>query len=322
MARALEKAMIDYGRARLTGSASSYDLALLEHKIWKLVKQRHGARVTKKVGERRDWMSKEFGGSTSTYDQRAKIFNAGKWAHVLFEKMDKDNMPLIHASEIVTHIKEGLKLDPSGKPKVLLEQVLESYTGQYKDIRAVQWVTQPRSKRPADRKKGRRGIGPKSPEAVSLGIRSRKYKEDVKALTKEFLDASLATLDHTDPYLRDKIIESFNLSIDQTVEEFRYELDTLKKETRLGFKSIHQVGKRRFDVACEVLQLHDAAYGKPIDMKKVARRMRIRARDLHPDRNPTPEAKEEYQAVTDAFKTLQDYARSMNGRNNGPDTAK
>lgn len=303
MSQRLEKVMMSYSRARLTEAASSLELARLEHQIWELMKAKHGKKVTKQVGERRDWMQKQFGGNTTTYDHRANIYNAGKWAHVLFEKIDSKELPLAHASLIAAHVKAGVKMYIGIKPKVFMEQILTEYRGTPNSITTIKW-------KPGSRKNQ---VNAESIPPASVVAHSRQLKIEVNRLAEAYMARTMESVEKDlDPYLRDKILENFKLSIDQTVDEFRREIETYKRDIK---RRAQPVGKRRFDLACEVLSFN-GTYGKPIDIKEVARKMRIRARDLHPDVNPSPEAKKEYLAVTDAFSVLQEYARSTNGKAN------
>lgn len=271
-------------RQLVQDKAPSLEVARLEKKIWDIVKPTRGVEV-----RHRDWFKQTFGGNTSYYEARWYIYKS-RWAHPLFEEVDSGRMPWRTALS-ARHRINSLARRHKQKHTEVLKKVLEQYDGTFRSIAkaTVEGETV------IDVSDGR----------DSLNKLSKTFKANVKQAANLYVTEALHKM-NVDPEERRKLAEDFVIDVDQVSHQLMKNLFRCRKGAREN--GLIKIGIRRFKWACEVLGI-EATFGQDVDLKLVGRMVRRRARDLHPDRNKNPHAKEEYDNVNRANEILLAYCR-------------
>src|SRR3972149_977346 len=271
-------------------NAGSEKLAILEEQIW----QRCRAEVGPGKLNRRDWLMAKFGGPVSEYSERGSIHMAGKWAHVLFDKIDSGFIGRNSAFRLCVQVKKIHEATKRPHDEII-QELLSNWKGSLRGIGI-------------DIKKSDRPIG---------AVGSRQFGIEMMSLVERFLESECG------PSVRESsraaLAEGFRTSLEQLIDEFRHSISTTKERSRS--EAITRIGYSNFSWACEVLGL-SLKFGQRIGdheidkFKKLAARNRLRrSRDLHPDRNTAPAATEEFQAVQEAFRVINQYLEMMRSKN-------
>lgn len=274
-------------------------LVRLEQAIWEQLKlsQGRGATKTPEVGERRDWFFKRYGGSVSNYEHRATIYNAGPWAHNLFDKVDSGILKLSFAAIAVRRAKQigrqYLITYDAALPQAL-DELIQSGIKSVKESR------------------------PKVPIETALEIfdqgntaNSKVFYRKVMTLAASFIEVSFKDR-YVDEYYKQRLVDDFNDSLELLIQEFRKKINQTKRDTIDD--GIKEVGAAKFAWACEVLGLA-YEFGAPVDMRLAKKRKQKRALELHPDRNQNnPKAGEELDNVMEAYAVLENYSNKNNRR--------
>lgn len=286
-------------RVRLTHKAGSKERARLEHELWNAVKLlcRLGE-LESDVRERRVWFQTTFGGTVREYDDRSIILNSGTWAHTLFDCVDNADLRLDYAVLMVRRAKE-LAAPRKMKPGDALEQVYKQFDGTPRSIReaALKRVVEPEVK----------GNGAFS------GARSKDLRAQIMHLVEEYVRDATEGWD-MDDYHKTSVQEDFRISMDQLVDELFDNMSRAKIQTRR--ENIARIGAEKFAWACEVLAV-PGKFGREIDMQRVMKQKRARLRDLHPDRNESESAVQEFRYVNEAYGILKAYAANFKRGKNG-----
>jgi hypothetical protein len=308
-AEKLEELKQAYRKALAAGNFSSLARVEMEDEMW----ERHKALTSGTLREgykqqRRDWFVSIFGHATSGYENRATIYNAGPWAYRLFDMLDKGLIKLSTASRMIAEVK-AVAVKKNVTNEEALAGLFSSYNGTPRSLGLVRG-------RPVSLREpilSAEASAEVDVDAVSFDTYdsnlsvSRTYKRNVLALTSKYLTHVVP-----DKNTRDLIRQGFELSLGQLIEEMRNNVNKVRISDRRAERE-EVVSVDQFTWACEVLGL-PFAYGDVFDIVRVNRAKMRRARDLHPDRNPTPEAKTEYQAVLEAFETMQKYSKKRESK--------
>lgn len=272
---------------------SQKELAEYEHQLWSLyvLNIPKGSRP-----QRRDWLKEEFGGTNYDYEIRATLLAAGVNADVLWGRI-RQGMPLRTALRL---FREAKKLSVSSN--VTLFDALNKQLQDYDSLSAVSVTLDGRVIK-------RKEIGAKpSSKPVEFPSNIKLLKQNVRALIDKYLE-SFADLDSFRlKEIRKEAIEWIEDGLD-TFNRKLYKLKSDDKEEQLI-----KIGKTRFTQAVEILGLSPSQYifGKPIPLKNAKRSFFKRIGPLHPDKNEGSREKEqEYQAVIDAYRLLEQYAEQF-----------
>jgi hypothetical protein len=286
---------VEYAALREAGNAGQLRLAVLEHQIWNQLKldQKDGL-DTSPVEMRRNWFHRRFspkyGGNISDYMLRNAIYNAGSWAHPLFDRVDHGFIKLSAAALVVREAKKmakGSGIDQS----TALARIIETPT---------------KCKQPA----------PISTESDitfdgSAGTNSKAFLHKAHALAAAYVEVAFAST-YIDKYYKDRLIADFKDSLDLAVAELRKGIYKTKLDTKDD--GIQEIGETNFVWACEVLGF-TYSFGDPVDMKAVKTRKNKRSLELHPDRNQdSPGVRAEFERVQEAYIILESYSRKSNRR--------
>jgi hypothetical protein len=283
----LHDAQVNYKALRNSGGISQFELARAEHELFQ-----HFVRVFGDNHDtaQRNWLVKNIGlDSAATYENRATLYHQRSWTMPLFEKVEGKIMSLATATRLTRTVKQYAKRHGISRIEAL-QKFLGGFDGTAESLRAID---------------ANRSI---SSFDSTVQTASLKFKQQVVALSAGFIEQVLQDMPEAALY-RQRLTESFTLSQEQLIEELRYSIHKIKADTRRA-QADEVVDVTSFEWACEVLGLVDFTFGKKIDLIRASRAKFRRARELHPDRNAAPQAVEEYQAVLEAYKVLEHYART------------
>jgi len=285
--------LMDRYRELVERNAPSIDLARLEKEIWAIVKVNRDVALRRRI-----WFAEVFGGNTVYYENRWHIFRK-KWARPLFDEVDSKRMTW--KSAITAYRRSNFLARRHGmKPGKVLKRVMEQYDGTTKSVENA--VVD--GEVVLDVSDGRE----------SLNLLAKELRAKVKHAAEVYVAAALDKMGVEDDQ-HQKIIEDFVISMDQVVNELLMTIRVCRKNAKE--EGLAKIGLRSFDWACEVLGIQ-ASFGEEVDLKLVGKVVRRRARDLHPDRNKTPQAKQEYDNVNRAHEILLAYSRfRRKGNGNG-----
>jgi uncharacterized protein (DUF849 family) len=111
-------------------------------------------------------------------------------------------------------------------------------------------------------------------------------------------------------------MEDFIVIVQEAGEDLRRHVYDVKSQSKQASKP-RKIGMERVRQACEVLGL-SMTPGQSIDLKVAKKAMLRRASQLHPDRNNNSKQTQlEYQAVVEAYKTLELFMEGMKPNENG-----
>lgn len=294
----------EYKVLRSKQDASSLELVKLEDRIWHEYKIEHGKGAIPSGGRREYFHAKyggEFGGKVSEYEARATVFNAGAWAHTLFDQIDRGFIKLSFATLAVREAK-NLAITHQVDHDIALKQVIQNITGVK---RAPSAGTAPTDKQPGE-----------LPEASaefekSANANSKAFTARVKVLADAYIESAFKGV-YIDEYHKKRIIADFKDSVALLVSDLKRDIYKVKQNTK--DEGIHEVGETNFTWACEVLGFN-YTFGHPINMRTVKTRKNKRSLELHPDRNPGNAAvAKEFQRVQDAYNLLAQYSEKNNRR--------
>lgn len=299
----------EYKLAAKEGTVGYLKLAEMEEKLWNFVRELEGTNSTH-LHSRRIWFYQNFGGKTSEYEIRGTLLKGEEAAHVLFERMDTGTMSHSMAKKILGKARQlgkqyGVDLD------ITVKSVLKQYKGSKSSVDRAKLDKVPSARKETAVRAIRDADTNFDPKEDPTKL-SKQFKHTVMAATENYIKAMFANRNMSEA-LKSRMADDFRISMDQLIDTWRRDLVISKQQNRED--SLNQISRAKFKWACEVLGL-SYKFSDPIDIKKVNKKKLIRARNLHPDRNPTPEAEEEYLAVISAFDTLKQYDEVLptNGR--------
>ena len=302
LSKAIEDQIVGYINYRRTHNVTHLGMAEREHSIWAAIKKQYGKGVTQAVGERRDWFRARFIGifedALSTYEARAFMYNAGAWAHTLFELIDQNQIALKLASTPVSKASKLIR-DACVEPTTALGRVMN-----------VSGMETTAKRKPARAKKCK-----KEDTVVfdgSANGNSRKLNLHIRDLASVFLEATFKDV-YIDKYHVDRLKVDFNDSVDLLLEDFGKKVTKVKSGTRDD--GMNEISRTDFRWACEVFGT-TYEWGGHVNMRSIKKRKNQRVLDLHPDRNQsnTAAAEAEMKSVLDAFELLENYTSKNNRR--------
>jgi hypothetical protein len=282
----------------------SQELAELEDEIWNAHKLMEGVGTTKKEGgERRDWFTSKFGGRSTDYERRSTLWNAGQWAWVCFEKIDKEVYNYNSATHLLRAVKQVAR--NTGAPmSEVMRVAVDLFDGTHmRTLEGLEEAVVKRGKKAPSTTKVVSETGPYSPNPTAS---SKEFKARIQKVVHEYLEHLFRKNPVTD-YYKGQLEDEFMASIDVTVDELRKNIQSSKRYARNEI--LTSVNQSDFELACEVLGL-TLLYGDPIDAKTerlITRRFQSRAGALHPDAKPGE--RDEFELVVKAHETMKQYVR-------------
>lgn len=299
MSKKLERLVEEY-RKILPEKGHNKEKAKLEHDIWGLAKYLVKQDPDGGGHSRRTWLRDTFGTPPGISDHRVGVYVAGAWAHSLFDLMDEERISTRNAAILLRKTKKLAKKH-SRTPGGVFKELLAQYDGTLYSIENA--VLE----------------GEVQTGAVDLNGSARgltlKFKSNVRHLAHEYVKNVTRKVD-LDVEQQKKLMAQFSADIDQVLQDLVRNVNTRKQQAKE--EGLDKIGSSTFYWACEVLGI-SGTFGKDIDLQLVGKQTRIRARDLHPDRNNNPSARVEYENVTRASEILHQYSHfcRKKGENNG-----
>jgi hypothetical protein len=285
--------LMDEHHQLVADGACSKDLAVLEKKIWEAT-----GRKDNKEKRRRIWFRETFGNSSYVYEIRWFIYRH-KWAHPLFDEVDSERMTLRQALSVFRRVNFLVRRHNAGPAKVL-KSVMEQYDGTTESINRATM-------------EGAVSIDT-SDSRDPVNQLARVFRKNVQHAAEIYVTKALKKMS-VEQEEQEKLIEDFVINVDEVVSELMASVHQQRRNAKE--EGLVRIGRRRFTWACEVLGIQ-TTFGGEVDLKLVGRMVRQRARDLHPDRNKNPQAKEEYDNVNRAKEILMQYSVfSKKGNGNG-----
>jgi hypothetical protein len=303
--------LLERYRARLadnTNPPGSRELAEMEDEIWELHKRIAGRGATKTAaGERRDWFSKQFGGSAVPYEKRGTILRSGEWAWQCFERIDNGTLNYTNATFLIRNVKHAFR-STGVAPSIVMAKALELYDGTSKSLddlnKAV--VVQKKVSRPAN---PHQGTPPDetAPFTNNATASSKEFRARINHVVLSYLDHVFQQNPVTDFY-KGQLEDDFMAAIDVSIETLRRNIQSSKRHVRKEIMST--VSEQEFNLACEVLSC-SFIFGDRLtekDERLITRRYQRRAKETHPDQNGE-EYRDEYERVNKAYEVLRTYIR-------------
>lgn len=297
--------------------------ARLEEEIWVLAKGSAGLRADYNPYYRRDWLTKVFGGGPSEYDNRMYLLRVGDAAEELWERIANQSLKLGAAALLLRNAKASVhksgkslkgeisallisNQDPVTAAKVVPEIVEVKELKRKKVVRKTHVDKETRQSAEIIKQ----SVEKSAPGVSSRQVSSREFVSKIEAVCNEFAREHLG--DGVDEFIAKGIISEFVWWGRVAFDIMRQSIKQLKEDTRKD--RLDKVGRTKFAVACEVLGISRAVFGKDIDLNKAKKRMFTRAAQLHPDRHNgivSEAMKAEYDAVNSAYAILVHYTEQL-----------
>lgn len=295
----LRDLLSDYAQVTAIQPPDSLEHARLEDLIWDNIKAAHGRGITQaRMGERRDWFSKRFGGKPSYYEGRAMLYSAGEWAHIIFHAIDSDNMSLLFARQCIHRAKALARLHGIA-PRTALEAVISQFQGTTKSI---------------DNTVIKASHVAASAQEPAEGTSSKGFKYSIMHQAKAFAEASMEGYD-VEPMVREKACDEFEVSLARVIKDFLHTVSRKKSEAKRD--GLEKIGTTRFAYACEVLGL-PIKFGAKLARRRLDKSFRERAAPLRrkidspnsaADKEALQAAADELRRVNDAYELLMVYVK-------------
>lgn len=270
-----------------------------------------------KTGNRRDFFRKYFEDHYYSYENRQVLLEAGSAIDKLWDLFDQ-KMTHFTVIRLYRHAKK-LSLSNGIPLNEAVASVLEKFSNGM-------LLPSP------DGKLYRRGNPTKKtisndqprPSLVNSEVdsgsaqntRSKKFLLELTVLTDEYLKSSFGDLGIDETAAVSISRNEFVSFIREAVEDLKRRVSAIRVTVRKESRK-QKISREQFRMSCEVLNL-PYSYGQKIDLRFCKKLMLKRASPLHPDRNNgSHAAQSEYQAVIEAYTTLEKYAEGLNVNETG-----
>jgi len=277
--------------------------AEMETKIWDSWRKAG----LKKYLNKRDWARDVFNGPSFEYTFRAQLLQAGPWADPLWKLID-EGMSRHSAIRIFRIAKDRVAKEQIQNHEAL-QQEIDSYNSTGHSAKSQSGKIY---RRRTPEEKYRSSV-PSSVDVEidmdidgSHGTRSKQFMTRIVALADEFLRTSLPGLTGIEDIVIKRSKEEFISFIRESVEDLRRKVSSARQQSKKD--AVVRVSRDALREASEVLGV-SIVYGVGADLRKAKKIMIRRCAQLHPDKNgPMSDSqKNEYTAVVNAYKTLENY---------------
>lgn len=290
---------------------SEREKAGLEEDIWTLVKRSDEPVVRGAPNVRREWLTGKLGGRAGDYDHRFFLVRVNSAADELWDRIERQALKLSAAAIVLRKAKANTRV--SGR--TLKEEVGIVLRGQSVAAVASEVVKKDSPRKKLVRKQSDKTDAKKPIEKPDLSHGSRKIQQKdflarVEALCMEFARDQLDG--EADEFLTVEIVSEFVWWARVACDSMKQSIKQLRDDTKRD--RLDKVGRARFAIACEVLGVRGAVFGKEIDLDKAKKRMFLRAASLHPDRHGgvvSDAMKDEYNAVNGSYAVLVHYMEQI-----------
>jgi len=284
------------------------DLANIEAAIW--IKTPESERKTSSNPRAGSSLvlSKLLGGVPARFERRQLLYNLGVFGDPLWERIERDRMPLSVAISIFRDAKKV-----SNGKAAAFAQAIQNRLRAYDMVDAADAQTELGVVR---RKKVSRLRT--TEEVQERGWKNGSVKKAKNLVGKSFFSAARdffstyvnEQLSDCDPTDADQFRRELGADLNIFLDEFQNRIRFMKIRAKSvdGFQiSSSQVSRRRVLDACAVLIVNPPKPNMPVDLVHAKKRMKARARVLHPDVTRREETRGPFEEVIEAYKVLEQY---------------
>jgi len=263
-------------------TATNKERAQMEDAIWVYHQNMvgGGGRIT---GAKREWLDSILGGGPGQYEYRGSLHNAGSDVDVIWAAVEAGTVSLSAGARVLRDARRLVRK----KETTLREAVVQELKNAPSASKPVEQVAVKE---------------PSSSEKTVAQQHAVKFNLAVRNLAAEHIKV---TLEDVDIFVRDTLLSDFFTQLDSVLQDFAANIRSHKRQQK-GI-ALSTIGQTRFKQACEVLCI-ECKFGKRLDMRKARKNYSRLVKDLHPDLGGGNET-EQYQAVVNAWRILQDYER-------------
>jgi hypothetical protein len=172
----------------------------------------------------------------------------------------------------------------------ILIYILDNYTGSYSKAEKLDF-----------------SVFEVTPEPGVTLANGKRFKKALRQLTEEFVKSTGVIGGSSDVYGQ-SLVKDLETNLDLVIDEFLARLSKHRGDINKVEKL--QVSREDFDWAADVLGVDrrkTGDYGEALQMQLVRKRFRTAAAEVHPDRNPSDDAKEVFLNLNRALEILDLY---------------
>ncbi len=293
-------------------SLSDKEKAEFEERLWNAYLR---SDMCERGAEKRKWLKDILNGHQADYEMRSSLWRAGEWVDPFWNLLQNGE-----SMWTVTRLfRETKKLVFEGNMprEPAIKYVINSYesTGYQVESHGKKY----RRRTSAERVKLNPELAPNSIPFRGLSNQNTKSKQftlRLIALAKEYVSSSIEGVLPIDDPEALKVTEDFIAIVQEAGEDLRRRVYDVKSQSKQSSKP-RKIGREQVRQACEVLGLSMTS-GQNINLKAAKKAMLRRASQLHPDRNNNSNQTQlEYQAVVEAYKTLELFMEGMKSNESG-----
>ena len=274
---------------------NEYSKAVLEERIWTSLPptDRHGV-------ERNRWLNSILKVGINRLQNRSSLRNK-RHAEVFWHRVNNDDMPIATALRLY---KDALRLHQRTRMELkdAVLEVLKEYDQlpnvvmrKGKPVRQSSVTQLPRTK------KKNRGHQNGSRKAWS------DLRKAIATLVQGKIPADI------DPDTESHVWREVEFDVKVILDELQGKIQRLSAKKKADQKITKTASRRQLVAACHVLAMDPPRPGKPVDLAKAKRQKRLLAKEYHPDaRNGDDSLVAQYDAVMDAYRTIEWYADQFN----------
>lgn len=279
------------------GNHNEHTLALLEERIWTSLPPEQRRHV-----DRSRWLSDALDSSINQMQNRSSLRNK-KDVDPFWERVNSGGMTVGTALRLY---KDALQIHVDRK--ILLSHAIARTLEEYDELPHVSTrhgrpVRQSSSVRlPRESKKQK-----KKTDKNSARDKWDKLRESVATLIRDKLPENL------EPDIESALWKEIELDIKIVLKDLQFKITRLHNKKKNNQQTAKTASRRQLVAACRVLAMDPPRTSKPVDLSKAKRQMRLLAKQYHPDaRDGDDSLVAQYDAVIDAYRTIQWYADQFN----------
>jgi len=285
-------------------ATSEYDKAVLEQQLWMtLPKEEQEER------RRRVWVNRTTGAPRKPVEERWTLLGAGEPAEALWERVTREQMPLITACERLKEAR-GLVSDSDGKLslKTAVAMRLQEY-----DTWPMWRTVDGQSYR---RKRGGRTktTSTKTPKTVSVEDAAetpdRQFWGFIREAVRKFSVSDLNK--DIDPLIAEKLRQEFELDLRTLCSEHSAKFYRARVAGTKAQSARVSIKPAKLLSACSALSMDPPKHGKPVDLNRAKTQKKKLVRLYHPDiAGGNDGTRGMYEAVINAYETLSEYNQQL-----------
>lgn len=244
----------------------------------------------------RDWVTKYVDAPQAAVEARRRLFTAGPGIDLLWARVDSDEFSPDMAADRLTDARKLAKKEHI-ELNVAIERVLAEYDTWPKRAVAGRMV----GVRPATQL-----LSPTAPRKTNGRARSKNPEIAFWAKIRLLIAAYLAErAGDLDPYILSELSKDFERELQVMTASWTAKITRAKQRHEAQQNTTLLVTRTKVTQACRTLGMDPPKPGKPADMQTAHSRKRALAKAYHPD--VSPNTRDQYEAVLEAYDTLEAY---------------